>query len=279
MVCQLRQHEAAVLGGHRAELLEPLIDHLHGVRHLVRVAVDVAVERRVVEQPLDRHLGERTVRRADEVRDVVAHQAAVVGEPELLEQGRRARVQAPRRRAVPDRTDAEPALVDVELLLEDAALVGLVEGVERLVDVAVAGELVAGRLDRLDGGRVVLDGVAGHEPRGLQVVPFEQAQDARRADARAEAALLHLVQAGGGLVGVEEDVARLGVLVEREHHGALRPIRPAVSHRLHSFWGRLRRRGRDADRAAGRRSRLTRRSCPCRVTPPSRTARVRNIPA
>src|SRR3954454_16310587 len=110
------QHERTVLAIHALELLEPEPDHPVWIGDPVGAAVDVAVERRVVQEPLDRYLGQVAVRRSDEIWDVIAHQAAVVDEAGLLEQARRARVQTPGRRAVARRADTEMLLVDVELL-------------------------------------------------------------------------------------------------------------------------------------------------------------------
>ena len=73
---------------HRRELLAPHLEHASRIRDRVGGAVDVAEERRVVEQPLHRHLGERPLGVGTSYGHVVAHQRAVVEEAVALEQAR-----------------------------------------------------------------------------------------------------------------------------------------------------------------------------------------------
>src|SRR5919204_1830061 len=60
-----REHEAAVLLVHGRELRGPQIEDARGVGDHVAGAVDVAEERRVVQDPLHGHLGQRPLRRVD----------------------------------------------------------------------------------------------------------------------------------------------------------------------------------------------------------------------
>jgi len=53
------QHEAAILAVHRGELLAPHLQHAARIRDRVGGAVHVTEQRRVVEQPLNRHLDQR----------------------------------------------------------------------------------------------------------------------------------------------------------------------------------------------------------------------------
>ena len=227
------QHEAAVLRVHRRELLAPHLEHPARVGDRVGGAVDVAEERRVVEQPLHRHLGERPLGGWHVVRHVVAHQRAVVEEAVALEQVGGPHVDVPGGRAVAGRPHAQARGQDLDLLAHHPLLLLLVEETERLVDVAVGADLVARVADSPARVEVVLDRPARDEEAGPELQAIQQAEDPVHAHPRPEAALLQVAEAAPGLLGLAEEEAGLRVDVEREDGGGPLARRPRIPHRGH----------------------------------------------
>src|SRR5206468_3368921 len=121
---------------------------------------------------------------------------------------------------------------NAELLGQHRLLLRLVQHADRLVDVAVGADLVAGVSDAAAGRRVVGDRPARDEEARPQPEPVEHSQDAIDADARAEAAFLEIAEAPLRLLGLAEQEARLGVEVERQHRRRLLALRPRIAHGL-----------------------------------------------
>jgi hypothetical protein len=229
------QDVAAVLGVHRRELPAPQVEDAGRIGDGVGRPVDVAEERRVVEQPLDRQLGERPVSGVHLVGNVAAHERAVVQEAVRLDDVRGPDVDVPRGRAVAGRADPEEVLEDLELRPHDGLLLRAVEAVQGLVHVAVGPDLVAGVADALGFRQVVLHGPGRDEEGRPQLHAVQHPEDPVHADSRAEPSLLEVAQAPPGLLRLAEEEPRLGVEVEREHGGRLLAVRPAIAHHAASL--------------------------------------------
>ena len=102
--------------------------------------------RPVVQAPVHGQLEQAVV----DVRAIVAHQAAVVGEPVVLEQRERLGRELPARAPVALRRDAEPVPERLDALVDLLLLLGRRDRVALLVQVAVVADLVAALDDRLD---------------------------------------------------------------------------------------------------------------------------------
>ena len=194
-----RQDPAVDVRVHPVELRLPDLEHLARRRAALPVRVEVELEvHPVVELEAERQLPDRRLAAAlerDTARHLVAdarverpvvvgHQARVVEEAELLDEGERRLGEVGRRCAEAERRDAD-ALEHGPGALHVGPL--LVRRLQARVDVrvGVVGDLVPGLEDR---GRLVrkrLDRVAGDEEGRVEIVLVEKAEDARDADARA----------------------------------------------------------------------------------------------
>ena len=155
------------------------------------------------------------------------HQAAVVEEAVLGQQGGEAVGELPHRRPVADRADAHGVVQCLEPAQESPLLrLRVGRRARALVQVAVVTDLVAGVADGPDHRRPALGGVARDEEGGTDPLPVEDAEEPRNAGARPVGLVRHDVQPAGALGVLEEDRA-LGVDVEREAGGRSLP-RPAT---------------------------------------------------
>ena len=224
------EHPAAT---HRPQPLELALPELAGLaRGLDQPGAgdvrQVAVLLPVIEGPLDRDLDDRRPgpgRHRQLVRRVRVHQARVVEEAPLGQQGGAAPRQVPHRRAVADRTDAGDLLQGREAAVEVVGLLLRADTGRLLVQVAVVGDLVPGRDDVTDDGRVTVGGVAGDEEGGPDPVPLEQAEQPWHPDQRAVGLVADHAHPVGVLRAAPQH-RRLAVDVEGERRGRALPLRP-----------------------------------------------------
>src|SRR5579883_280129 len=227
-----REDEAPPLAVDAVEFLGPHPEDAVGVRDPIAGPPHVPVQGRVVQEPLDGDLHEGARRGVDCVRDVIAHERAIVGEPVLREEGGSPDIELPGRRPVAGGSQVEVCAPDLKLVAEDALLLALRrKDVEGLVDVAVRAHFVARIADRADRRGVVDDRVPGNVEGRRQPEPVQQPENPGKARAHAEPPFLHVREPAGCLSGVLEDEGGLGVDIERQGDctsGAIRPLHGAA---------------------------------------------------
>ena len=205
------------------EFLLPQRPHMSRRRDGLGPARAVEPEvRRVVEYPGDGYLDQR--HGLEPVRLDVVHEIRGVRETVLMQQVQGVRAEIPRRRAVAGHLRAEPAQ-DLQAAEKLGLLLGTGQLAGRGVGVAVMGDLVPGRDDRVDAFRMPLGHASRDVKRGLHSVPGQHVQDQRDRDLGSVGALRE--DAGGVRVRrVLADPDFLGVEVEGERGSATCSVRP-----------------------------------------------------
>ncbi len=230
---RLRMHREDVAGiAHTRRIIEesrPAIVNIARRTHTFLTAGEIFRLRPVIEVPGARELNDGAFpaehirffmmifHRADKVRtEIVAHEARIVEETVFFENLQRIRREIPIRRAIGDRLGHAQTRERGKGKLHDMTFV-----FRRLIrrigmNVAVAADFMAFRLDASANFRERIRRVAGDEPSRFDAVFFEQIENTRRADFGTEFTAAHV----RGREQIERTVPnRLGVEIESECYG------------------------------------------------------------
>ncbi len=215
------QDECATLGGEGVELERPeLVDLGRALdQPAARQTWQVDVLLPVVETPVDRQLDDRRAARlgagGEQVRAVGVHQARVVAKAVPGEDRGRGLAHLPVRTPPTDRANPGHPFERLQTPDQDPLLLGRVELRDRLVEVAVVGDLMTGVADRADRLRVALGAEPGDEEGRSDAAPFEDLEQARDPRPGPVRLMAHDRHPRRGLRRIGQDRA-LGVEIECE---------------------------------------------------------------